>query len=88
MSDDAQIFTLIKTSIGTKFIIRWADLMCRLVLDAVRTVSANDAGVRTVDIKRYACAEKVSANVSALRRVCKSDDNCIARAIGATMARS
>ncbi|KAI9511407.1 T-complex protein 1 [Russula earlei] len=58
-SDDAQMLALIKTSIGTKFVVRWADLMCRLALDAVRTVSADDAGVRTVDIKRYARVEKV-----------------------------
>ena len=33
--------------------------MCRLALDAVRTVSADDAGVPTVDIKRFARVEKV-----------------------------
>ncbi|KAI0247897.1 T-complex protein 1 [Lactifluus subvellereus] len=58
-NDDAQMLALIKSSIGTKFVIRWADLMCRLALEAVRTVSADDAGVRTVDIKRYARVEKV-----------------------------
>jgi T-complex protein 1 subunit gamma len=60
-NDDAQMLALIKTSIGTKFVIRWSDLMCKLALDAVRTVSsADDAGaVRTVDIKRYARVEKV-----------------------------
>jgi T-complex protein 1 subunit gamma len=58
-SDDTQMLALIKSSIGTKFVIRWADLMCRLALEAIRTVSADDAGVRTVDIKRYARVEKV-----------------------------
>ncbi|KAH9972759.1 T-complex protein 1 [Lactifluus volemus] len=58
-TDDVQMLALIKSSIGTKFVIRWADLMCRLALQAVRTVSADDAGVRTVDIKRYARVEKV-----------------------------
>ncbi|KAA1477992.1 T-complex protein 1 [Dentipellis sp. KUC8613] len=58
-SDDAQMLALIKTSIGTKFVIRWSDLMCKLALQAVRTVAANDAGVQTVDIKRYARVEKV-----------------------------
>jgi chaperonin GroEL (HSP60 family) len=53
------MLALIKTSIGTKFVIRWSDLMCRLALEAVRTVSADDAGVRTVDIKRYARVEKI-----------------------------
>ncbi|KAH9962612.1 T-complex protein 1 [Russula dissimulans] len=59
-SDDTQMLALIKTSIGTKFVVRWSDLMCRLALDAVRTVAADDVGgVRTVDIKRYARVEKV-----------------------------
>jgi T-complex protein 1 subunit gamma len=58
-SDEAEMLALIKSSIGTKFVIRWADLMCRLALQAVRIVSADDAGVRTVDIKRYARVEKV-----------------------------
>jgi T-complex protein 1 subunit gamma len=53
------MLTLIKSAIGTKFVIRWSDLMCRLALDTIRTISADDAGVRTVDIKRYACVEKV-----------------------------
>jgi T-complex protein 1 subunit gamma len=53
------MLALIKSSIGTKFVIRWADLMCRLALDAVRTVSADDVGMRMVDIKRYARVEKV-----------------------------
>jgi len=62
-SDDTQMLALIKSSIGTKFVIRWADLMCRLALEAVRTVSqggdAVGSDVRTVDIKRYARVEKV-----------------------------
>ena len=53
------MLALIKSSIGTKFVIRWADLIGRLALDSVRTASADDAGVRTVDIKRFACVEKV-----------------------------
>lgn len=58
-SDDAQMLSLIKTSIGTKFVIRWSDLMCKLALEAVRTVSAEEGGIQTVDIKRYARVEKI-----------------------------
>jgi T-complex protein 1 subunit gamma len=68
-SDDTQMLALIKSSIGTKFVIRWADLMCRLALEAIRTVSADDAGVRTVDIKRYARVEKVPGGEIELSRV-------------------
>ena len=58
-SDDAQMLALIKTSIGTKFVIRWSDLMCKLALQAVRTVASQEAGMHTVDIKRYARVEKI-----------------------------
>jgi T-complex protein 1 subunit gamma len=58
-SNDEEMLSLIKTSIGTKFVIRWSDLMCHLALQAIRTVTQNDQGVTTVDIKRYARVEKV-----------------------------
>ncbi|KAF9461317.1 chaperonin Cpn60/TCP-1 family [Collybia nuda] len=57
--DDEEMLALIKTSIGTKFVVRWSDLMCRLALQAVRVVAQDDNGMKTVDIKRYARVEKV-----------------------------
>ncbi|KAH7091702.1 T-complex protein 1 [Auriculariales sp. MPI-PUGE-AT-0066] len=60
VNNDSQMLALIRTSIGTKMSIRWADLMCNLALTAVRTVWQNDKeGVNTVDIKRYARIEKI-----------------------------
>ncbi|KUI67207.1 T-complex protein 1 subunit gamma [Cytospora mali] len=58
--DDKAMYGLISSSIGTKFVSRWSDLMCSLALKAVRTVSweAGD-GKTEVDIKRYARVEKV-----------------------------
>jgi T-complex protein 1 subunit gamma len=66
-SNDDAMLALIKTSIGTKFVARWSDLMCSLALQAVRTVASSDesegsayaSGVRSVDIKRYARVEKI-----------------------------
>jgi len=61
-SNDEEMLSLIKTSIGTKFVVRWSDLMCKLALQAVRTVAQDPEvgeGVKTVDIKRYARVEKV-----------------------------
>lgn len=58
-SNDEEMLSLIKTSIGTKFVVRWSDLMCKLALQAVRIVSQEDNGHKTVDIKRYARVEKV-----------------------------
>ncbi|KAF8954273.1 chaperonin Cpn60/TCP-1 family [Flammula alnicola] len=59
VNDDKQMLSLIKTSIGTKFVVRWSDLMCKLALQAVRTVSQDVNGMKTVDIKRYARVEKI-----------------------------
>ena len=58
-SDDDAMLSLIKTSIGTKFVSRWSELMCKLALQAVRTVAQDEEGIKTVDIKRYARVEKV-----------------------------
>lgn len=58
-SNEKEMLALIKTSIGTKFVQRWSDLMCKLALQAVQTVSQDEEGIKTVDIKRYARVEKV-----------------------------
>jgi len=59
-SNDKQMIALISSSIGTKFVSRWSDMMCHLALTAVRTVSHNaGGGKQEVDIKRYARVEKI-----------------------------
>ncbi|KAI1269511.1 T-complex protein 1 [Xylariaceae sp. FL1019] len=60
IDDDEAMTSLISSSIGTKFVSRWSDLMCELALSAVRTVSWEIGnGKQEVDIKRYARVEKV-----------------------------
>ncbi|KAB8209485.1 chaperonin Cpn60/TCP-1 family [Aspergillus parasiticus] len=60
IDDDKAMYTLIQSSIGTKFVSRWSELMCGLALKAVRTVSFDaGGGKREVDIKRYARIEKI-----------------------------
>ncbi len=60
VDDDKAMYGLISSSIGTKFVSRWSQLMCSLALKAVRTVmwEVGD-GKREVDVKRYARVEKV-----------------------------
>jgi T-complex protein 1 subunit gamma len=60
INDDQQMYKLISSSIGTKYVNRWSELMCSLALKAVRTVSF-DVGPNKmeVDIKRYARVEKI-----------------------------
>ena len=48
-SNDDDMLSLIKTSIGTKFVSRWSDLMCKLALEAVRAVATAPAGSPTVE---------------------------------------
>ncbi|KAK4461647.1 chaperonin Cpn60/TCP-1 family [Cladorrhinum samala] len=60
INDDKAMYQLISSSIGTKFVSRWSELMCSLALKAVRTVTWEVGnGKREVDIKRYARFEKV-----------------------------
>ncbi|KAL1748377.1 chaperonin Cpn60/TCP-1 family [Schizophyllum fasciatum] len=66
INSDEQMLSLIKTSIGTKFVVRWSELMCNLALQAIRIVSQDQestgsqfGGIKSVDIKRYARVEKV-----------------------------
>jgi T-complex protein 1 subunit gamma len=60
INDDKAMYSLISSSIGTKFVSRWSELMCSLALKAVRTVTHEIGnGKKEVDIKRYARVEKV-----------------------------
>lgn len=59
INSDKEMYSLINSSIGTKTISRYSDLMCSLALRAVRTVSFDAGGKQEVDIKRYARIEKI-----------------------------
>lgn len=60
VNDDKAMTTLISSSIGTKFVARWSQLMCSLALKAVRVVTKEIGGGRKeIDIKRYARVEKI-----------------------------
>ncbi|ODV91837.1 hypothetical protein CANCADRAFT_30152 [Tortispora caseinolytica NRRL Y-17796] len=59
VTDDAKLKDIIKSTIGTKYIVRWSDLMCSLALKAVRTVAVDTDDRLDIDIKRYVRIEKV-----------------------------
>lgn len=59
VNDRAQLLSIIKSCLGTKFVNRWSDLACQIALDAVSTVTVDENGRREIDIKRYAKVEKV-----------------------------
>ena len=54
-----EMLRIIKSTIGTKFVSRWSDLMCGLAYEAVKCVSLEVDGKKEIDIKRYARVEKV-----------------------------
>lgn len=59
VANETEMLALIKTSINTKFVSRWSDLMCKLALRAVRIVASDADGQKEVDVKRYARVEKI-----------------------------
>ncbi|KAG9290218.1 hypothetical protein G9A89_022194 [Geosiphon pyriformis] len=59
VDDEEEMLKLVQSAIGTKLVSRWSDLVCKLALEAVRTVAKEEDGNREVDIKRYARVEKV-----------------------------
>ncbi|PWA03754.1 hypothetical protein BB558_000064 [Smittium angustum] len=64
-SSRTEMLGLIKSTIGTKFVSRWNDLMCGLALTAVQTITVNDSNeiLKTkaqIDIKRYVRVEKIA----------------------------
>ncbi|SRR6266851_8146765 len=74
-SDNAQMPALIKGPgmIHTRFIVRRADLTCRLALEAVRTTLADDAGMHTIAIERHLRVEKVPGGEAEDSRVLPCD---------------
>jgi T-complex protein 1 subunit gamma len=58
-TDRKEMLGLIQSSIGTKFVSNWSELMCSLALDAVNTVCTTVDGKVDIDVKRYARVEKI-----------------------------
>ena len=59
--DDEQMLSLIKTSVGTKLVMRWSDLMCKLALRAIsccgvdRGETSEDLPSNASPLPPYAC---------------------------------
>lgn len=52
-NDQTKLFEVIQSCIGTKFVGRWSDLICKIALEAVNTVTLKQNGYQEIDIKRY-----------------------------------
>lgn len=54
-----QMRDLVRSSIGTKFVSRYGDLMADLAIDAVLTVRQEEGGRTEIDLKRFARVERI-----------------------------
>lgn len=60
VNDREKLLTVVRSSLGTKFLSSWMSVACEIALKAVQTVRVEDgAGRCEIDIKRYAKVEKV-----------------------------
>ncbi|CEO96125.1 unnamed protein product (mitochondrion) [Plasmodiophora brassicae] len=60
MSDRETMLDIVRSTIGTKFVSRYGDMICNLALTAVnRVVDIRPDGKKDVDTKRYAKVEKI-----------------------------
>lgn len=55
----SEMTRIVKSSVGTKFINRWADAMVDLAITAVQTVTVDEGGRKDIDIKRYVRVERI-----------------------------
>lgn len=59
INNPQEMHKIVSTSIGTKFINRWANLFIDIAVDAVKTVYIEKDGKKEIDIKNFVRIEKV-----------------------------
>ena len=60
VNDAKQMLTLVKSTLGTKFVSQFGDQIAQMAIDAVVTIAdPQDSKKRTIDIKKYVRVEKV-----------------------------
>lgn len=62
INNETFMMKIIQSTVGTKFISRYGDQMCKIALKAVKCVCIENNGKKEIDIKRYAKVEKVYIN--------------------------
>merc|ERR1719402_1144207 len=71
LDDAVAVRKVIQSCVGTKFIAKWSDMACDIAMEAVKTVSMDNAGKKEIDIKRYAKVEKIPGGTIDDSRVLK-----------------
>ena len=55
-TNDQQMLSIIKSAIGTKFLVKWSDLIAKLALDTVRLIRTDDG---VIDLHRQVRIERI-----------------------------
>ncbi len=56
---DVEVLSVIRATLGTKFVSRWMEQMCAMSLAAVRIVATEENGRKEIDLKRFCHIEKI-----------------------------
>jgi len=59
VSDEKEMLKVIRTTLGTKFVRRFGDLIPKIAIEAVRKVSVEEMKTKVIDIKRFIRVEKI-----------------------------
>lgn len=59
VADGSSVMDLLRASLNTKLGSRWSDLVCGMVLQAVRCVFDSTSGKTVIDVKRFARIERI-----------------------------
>eukprot|EP00466_Bigelowiella_natans_P012841 jgi/Bigna1/50665/estExt_Genewise1.C_880021 len=58
-TDEKEMIKVIRTTLGTKFVKRFGDLIPKIAIEAVRKVSVEEMKTKVIDIKRFIRVEKI-----------------------------
>jgi T-complex protein 1 subunit gamma len=59
IDDEKEIERIVRSSVATKNVSKWGDLVCKMAITAVNKVTMNVNGRKDIDTKKYAKVEKI-----------------------------
>lgn len=59
INNQKELYKIVESSIGTKFINRWAEMFINMTIEAVKMITVESGGRKEIDIKNFIRIEKV-----------------------------
>lgn len=59
IDDEKELEKILRSTVATKFVSKWGDLVCKMAIQAVKSVTILKKGRKEIDTKRYAKVEKI-----------------------------